>query len=110
MLSNQMYNVLKYTVTTVLPALGTLYFAIAQIWGVPFGEQVVGTLTALALFGGTLLGLSTRAYNKAGGDTQGTIYIDTTDESKDVYNLELNDSPETLKDLSKVSFKVTSQK
>ena len=52
MLSNQMYNMLKYTVTTVLPALGTLYFAIAQIWGAPFGEQVVGTLTALALFGG----------------------------------------------------------
>ena len=55
----------------VLPALGTLYFALAQIWGLPFGEQIVGTITAVDCFLGALLGISTIQYNKQKGAQNG---------------------------------------
>ena len=63
-LSSKTYEVLKWIAQIVLPALGTLYFALASIWGLPYGEQVVGTITAVDAFLGTLLGLSTVNYNK----------------------------------------------
>ena len=63
-MNNKTYDVLKYIAQIVLPALGTLYFALAQIWGLPYGEEIVGTITALDCFLGALLGLSTIAYNK----------------------------------------------
>lgn len=64
-MSNKLYDVLKYIAQIVLPALATLYFALAQIWGLPYGEQVVGTITAIDAFIGALLGISTYKYNKA---------------------------------------------
>ena len=63
-MNNKTYDVLKYIAQIVLPALGALYFALAQIWGLPYGEEIVGTITALDCFLGALLGLSTIAYNK----------------------------------------------
>lgn len=63
-LSNKLYNALKWLTMIVLPALATLYFAMAGIWGFPYGEQVVGTITALVTFFGVVLGVSTAQYNK----------------------------------------------
>ena len=48
----------------LLPSAGTLYFALAGIWGLPYGEQVVGTITAVDTFLGVILGISTSQYNK----------------------------------------------
>ena len=62
-MSNKTYNVLKYITQIVIPALGTLYFALAGIWGFPYGEQVVGTLTAIDTFLGVCLGISSKQYN-----------------------------------------------
>ena len=62
-LSNNVYDVLKWIALYLLPALGTLYFAIAGIWGLPYGEQVVGTITAIDTFLGVILGISTSQYN-----------------------------------------------
>lgn len=64
MLSNKTYDILKYVALVLLPACGTLYFALAAIWGLPYGEQVVGTITALDTFMGVLLQISTDQYNK----------------------------------------------
>ena len=63
-MSNKLYDVLKWTAMVLLPALGTLYFALAGIWNLPMGEQVVGTITAVDTFLGVLLGISTAQYNK----------------------------------------------
>ena len=63
-MSNKTYDVLKYIAQIVLPALGTLYFALASIWKLPYGEQVVGTITALDTFLGALLMLSSANYKK----------------------------------------------
>lgn len=64
-LSNKAYNVLKWIAQYLLPALGTLYFALAGIWNLPCGEQVVGTITAVDAFLGVILGISTAQYNKS---------------------------------------------
>ncbi len=63
-MSNKVYDVLKYIAQIALPAIGALYFALSQIWGLPYGEEVVGTITAVDAFLGALLGISTMLYNK----------------------------------------------
>lgn len=62
-MSNKMYDILKWIAQILLPACGTLYFALAGIWGFPYGEQIVGTITAVDTFLGVLLGISTINYN-----------------------------------------------
>lgn len=63
-MSNKVYDVLKWIAQYFLPAAGTLYFALASIWGLPFGEEIVGTITAVDAFLGVVLGISTAQYNK----------------------------------------------
>lgn len=67
LISNKTYDVLKWVAQILLPAIGTLYFALAGIWGFPYGEQIVGTITAIDAFLGAILGISTKMYNKEVG-------------------------------------------
>ena len=46
-MSNKVYDVLRAIATIILPALGTLYAALAVIWGLPFPDQVTGTVLAI---------------------------------------------------------------
>lgn len=64
-MTNKVYDILKWIAQYFLPAIGTLYFALAGIWGLPYGEQIVGTITAVDTFLGILLGISSAQYNKA---------------------------------------------
>lgn len=63
-MSNRTYDFLKYIALVVLPALGTLYFALSGIWGLPFGEQIVGTITAIDTFLGALLKIASDRYTE----------------------------------------------
>lgn len=63
-LSNNVYDKLKWVAQYLLPAAGALYFALAGIWGLPYGEQIIGTLAAVDTFLGVILGLSSSNYNK----------------------------------------------
>lgn len=66
-MSNKTYDVLKFIAQILLPALGTLYFALSSIWGAnifPYAEQIVGTITALDAFLGAILGISSSTYSK----------------------------------------------
>ena len=65
---DKVYDVLKWIVMIVLPAISTLYFALAGIWGLPMAEQIVGTIAAITTFLGVLLGISTAQYNKEKGN------------------------------------------
>ena len=67
-MSNETYDKLKFVAQILLPALGTLYFALSAIWGLPYGEQIVGTITAIDAFLGACLGISTKQYEAGGGD------------------------------------------
>lgn len=61
-MSNKVYDILKKLAQTVLPALGTLYYAIAEIWGFSFGEEVVATILAIDTFLGVILDISSAKY------------------------------------------------
>ena len=63
-MSNKVYDVLKWIVMIVLPAIATLYSALAGIWGLPFADQIVGTITAVNTFLGAVLMISNVQYNK----------------------------------------------
>ena len=63
-LSNCVYDALKFLCTILLPSCGALYFALSKIWGLPYAEQIVGTITAIDAFLGALLGVSTIQYKK----------------------------------------------
>ena len=60
---NRTYDILKWIALIVLPAIGTLYFTLAAVWGLPYSNEVVGTITAIDTFLGALLGISSKAYN-----------------------------------------------
>lgn len=63
-MSNKLYDVLKWIAMVILPAIGTLYFALAGIWGFPYAEQIGGTVTATVTFMGVVLGVSSSQYKK----------------------------------------------
>jgi small nuclear ribonucleoprotein (snRNP)-like protein len=87
-----------------LPAVGTLYFTLAQIWGLPSAEEVVGTIVAVDTFMGVILQISSTNYNSS--TAQGTLGITETAEGK-VFNLELDGDPEIeLEGKERVVFKV----
>lgn len=73
--SNRSYDALKYIALVVLPALGTLYFALSQIWELLYGIQVVGTITAVDTFLGVLLNLSNKAYLNSPEAYHGTVTV-----------------------------------
>ena len=61
-MSNDTYDILKFICQIILPATATLYFALAGIWDFPYGEQIVGTITAIDTFLGVCLGISSKNY------------------------------------------------
>lgn len=61
--SNKTYDILKIVAQVWLPALATLYFTLAQIWGFPYAEQIVGSITAIDTFLGAVLMISSAKYN-----------------------------------------------
>ena len=63
-MSNKVYDTLKWIAQYLLPALGTLYFTLSQIWGFPYGEEAVGTITAIDTAIGIVLGISNAQYRK----------------------------------------------
>ena len=65
------YDMLKWVAQIFLPALGALYFGLSQIWGFPYGEEIVGTIAVIDTFFGVILGISTSNYNNLVDDPKG---------------------------------------
>ena len=63
-MSNKIYDILVWIAQIVLPAMGTMYAALSGIWGFPYGEEIVGTITAVDVFLGALLKISSAQYKK----------------------------------------------
>lgn len=107
-LSNGFYDQLKRVSTVVLPGISALYFTLAQIWGLPAAEQVVGTIAAVNLFVGVLVSLSSKSYN--GPDKyDGSIDIEATPAGGKGYSLALNNGPEDLDGKTEVRFQVNNK-
>jgi len=63
-LSNKMYDTLKWIAQILLPAAATLYFALSEVWGLPYAKEVVGTISAVDVFLGAVLGISSSMYQE----------------------------------------------
>lgn len=107
-LSNNQYDKVKWLVTIVLPACGTLYFAIAQLWGLPAGEEVVGTIIALQTFLGVLLGVSTQQYKNSDARYSGDINIVEHSDGEKTTSVAFNQHPTELEGQKEAIFKVNS--
>lgn len=71
-LSDKIYNTLKWVALIALPACAVLYFTLAKIWGLPYGAEITATINAVALFIGTLIGVSQYNINKEADDDKGS--------------------------------------
>ena len=65
-MSNKTYDTLKYIAQIVLPALAALWLAIAKIWNLPFGAEIGATISAIDLFIGAILKISSDGYTEIG--------------------------------------------
>lgn len=92
---NRVYDLVRTAAMVVLPALGTLYFTIAQITGLPFGEQVVGIIVAVDTFLGVLLGISRKQYNESEAAFDGEILV-APDEEEGTTDLNVRLDPEAV--------------
>ena len=108
-LSNTQYDWLKWIAQVFLPAVAALYCALAGIWGFPYAEQIVGTITAVDTFLGILLGISSKQYNTS-GKYDGTLKIDSTDPKKDSYLLAFDTDLDEVKSKDEVTFKIEQTK
>jgi len=104
-MNSNLYDRLKFLAQIGLPALGSLYFGLAGIWGLPSAESVVGTIVIFDTFLGTILQISSSQY-KSETNHDGVMIVDKTQEGKTVFSLELNVDPETLENAKQVIFKV----
>lgn len=108
LLGNRAYDVYKFIAQIVLPAAGTLYFALGKLWDLPAVEQVIGTITAVDIFLGALLSYSTKTYFSSEQPFDGALVIDTTDPMKDTYSLEVTTPLADLSDKKTIMLRVQS--
>lgn len=108
LLSSQAYDIIKWLAQIGLPALGSLYFALAQIWNFPNAEKVVGTIVVIDTFLGALLSLSARSYNASESKYDGSIEVLSTEEGGKSFSLNLNSDPYLLEDKQVVTFNIKS--
>lgn len=106
LLSDSTYNKIKSSVQLLIPAICALYLAIAGIWGLPYSQQIVGTLTAIATFLGVLLKVSTKSYDNSDAKYDGKVVVEDGEDGQKLFSLELNDDPLALQNKESVTFKV----
>ena len=63
-LNDKLYDILKWVVMIVIPAVTTAYVGLAAIWHFPYAEEVAKTSAVICTLLGALLGISTAQYNK----------------------------------------------
>ena len=103
-LSSRNYDLLKQTAQLFLPAIGTLYFALSQIWGFPGGAEVTGTVAALNVFAGVAVAWLKSLHDASGARFGGTLEIHDTEEGSNLHLKSLD--PAALLDADEITFKI----
>lgn len=62
-MSNKLFDIIRFLCEILIPAIGTLYFGLSKIWGLPYGHEIVGTCSCIAVFLGAIIGISRATYN-----------------------------------------------
>lgn len=108
-MSGRTYDILKNLAQIWLPALGTLYFALAAVWGWPDADKVTGSVIAVDAFLGVILGISSATYSTTLDKNRipyaGTIVVDDDNPEKTMYSLD-GVELDALKPGEDVTFKV----
>lgn len=99
-LTNDRYDILKKLVQLWLPAFGTFYVSLAALWGLPYPNQVAGTVLALATFIGVILGISAKAYLDDDGNFDGNLYITSNEDEDPEIHIAFNDKINNVSDVS----------
>ena len=63
-LGRKVYDTLKWITSIVLPAIATLYLALSQTWGLPYGEKIAATIMLIVTAMGSILQVSASQYKK----------------------------------------------
>ena len=107
MITGKLYDWLKWLAQVVLPALGTLYVALAGLWGLPEVTAVAGTILAVDLFLGTVLGISQVVYAKSDARFDGEMDVQTSGDKK-TFQMSFNDEEQLarLGEQKELRFKV----
>lgn len=104
----KLYDALKFLAQVLLPALGTLYVALAALWSLPSPEEVAGTVLAVDTFLGVVLHLQSNSYKNSDARFDGTMQVMPTPDGTKTYALELNGDPADMEHQDEVIFKVNS--
>jgi hypothetical protein len=107
--SKNAYGLLKKFVQVWLPALGSLYFGLAQIYGFSNAEQVLGTMALITTFLGVTLGISSNRYNNSDAPYDGQIVVMNNEGGPKLFSLELGKNPDELEAMDSIRFKVTGE-
>ena len=78
-MSNKFFDTIRFLCEVLVPAIGTLYFGLSKIWGFPYGHEVVGTCSVIAVFLGAIIGINRASYNSEFSE-QDTVNEEITDE------------------------------
>lgn len=91
-LSNRAYDILKYVAMIFIPALVVLVLTVGKIWNLPYYDNIGATISAIGVFLGSLLGLSSYEHNKPYPiDVSGLEYIDADEEGVDEEEADVNE-------------------
>lgn len=74
-LPSNVYDGVKNTALVILPAIGAFYFTVAQIWGLPAAEEVLGTIVSLETFLGALVGVNKILYKNSERSYDGVVQM-----------------------------------
>lgn len=99
-MNNQTYDILKRIALIIVPALATFVNAAGVVWGLPYVNEIVATITAFGVFLGAILGVSSANYTP---ETHGNLVVTKHD---DVY-ADFAAEPANLKDGDTIVLKVT---
>ena len=105
-LNDVWYDRLKYIALVLLPALATMYFALANIWGLPYAEQVVGTIVVIDTFLGVIVKYAADQYDKSDAKYDGDMIVLTDQEGNKTFTLDLANNPEALESQNQIVFRV----
>ena len=104
LMNNRMYDRLKLAVLIVLPALGSLYFGLSQIWGFPAGEAVVGSISLISVTFGTIVDQASSRFKQSGAD--GQLIVNEDPNAEEPYSLELHHELPELAEKDQILFGV----
>lgn len=108
MISNKLYDVLKYIALIALPALGSFWMVVGAIWGAPHTDEVVKTIVALATLLGALLVLTNVQYNNSDRRFDGFVNVQETPpgQENEITHFNLNPTVDEAVDKGEVRLKV----